>query len=139
MKLIIAGSRTLDHENPFIRKAILRHLDNTFDKEDVSEVVCGGARGPDSIGRIWANTYRIPIKEFPAKWDEFGKKAGPIRNQEMADYADGAIIYWDGMSRGSVDMFTRAKRKTGRPVKMVRMVLVPAEDTYDWIWDDGKQ
>lgn len=30
-----------------------------------------------------------------------GKGAGHKRNTQMAEYADGAIIFWDGKSKGS--------------------------------------
>lgn len=29
-------------------------------------------------------------------WDEYGSSAGPLRNQEMAEYADTLVAIWDG-------------------------------------------
>lgn len=43
--------------------------------------------------------------------DKHGKMAGPIRNLEMAKYADGLIAFWDGKSRGTRDMITKAKKE----------------------------
>lgn len=81
----------------------------------VDEVVCGMAAGADSYGAKWAWQNKIPIKKFPANWTEHGKSAGPIRNKEMADYADALIVFiWNG-SRGSQDMLSRME-KMGKPV-----------------------
>lgn len=99
MKVIIAGSRHMQFKDYWmIGKAVEKS------RFDVTEVVCGMARGADMFGAKWAYENKIPVKKFPANWDEHGKAAGPIRNGEMARYADAAIIFiWDG-SRGSADM-----------------------------------
>ena len=56
------------------------------------------------MGETWAIANVIPIKEFPADWRTHDKSAGPIRNAQMAKYADGAIILWDGQSKGTLNM-----------------------------------
>lgn len=105
MKTIIAGSRTINN---------LRLLEKTIDESgfEITEVVCGGARGVDDLGRKWAgNGNRIPVKLFPANWDLFGKSAGYKRNVEMAYYAEALIALWDGESRGTKHMIDIAKSK----------------------------
>ena len=47
---------------------------------------------------------------MPAQWDLYGRAAGPIRNAQMADYADAAIIIWDGKSPGSLNMIKEVKK-----------------------------
>ena len=110
MKVIIAGSRHMPFSHyPMIAQAVEK---SGF---AVTEVVCGMARGADMFGAKWAYENKIPIKKFPANWDEHGMAAGPIRNAEMAEYADAAIIFiWDG-SRGSADM-ERKMRTLRKPV-----------------------
>lgn len=114
MKVIIAGSRHMPFSKyDLIQKAI------TLSGFNVEEVVCGQAPGADTYGAKWAYTNKIPIKNFPAEWSKYGKKAGPIRNQQMADYADALIVFiWNG-SRGSQDMLSRMQ-KMGKPVYVVR-------------------
>ena len=105
MKVIIAGSRHM----PF---SMFHLIDEAVKKSNfqVTEVVCGLARGADMFGGKWAVNNSIPVKTFPADWDEYGKAAGPIRNQQMAEYADALIVFiWDG-SRGSKDMLMRMER-----------------------------
>ena len=98
MKTIIAGSRNITD-----LRLLKRVIKNSGFK--ITEVVCGGARGVDDLGRKWAeNRNRIPVKMFPAKWDEFGKSAGYRRNVEMANYSEALIALWDGVSRGTKHM-----------------------------------
>jgi len=77
----------------------------------VSEVVCGEARGIDTSGRKWAETWGIPVASFPADWQCFGKRAGMIRNRQMANHADALIAVWDGKSRGTANMIEEAKKR----------------------------
>jgi len=105
MKTIIAGSRTITD---------LRLLEKVIEESsfNITEVVCGGARGVDDLGRKWAgNGNIIPVKMFPAKWDEYGKSAGYRRNVEMANYADALIAIWDGSSKGTKHMIDIAKKQ----------------------------
>lgn len=98
MKVIIAGSRTIT-DFSLVEKAILR-FDLTI-KEEITEIICGGARGIDILGRNWAQLAKVPIKMFPPDWDVYGKSAGFKRNKEMVKYANAAIVIWDGFSKGS--------------------------------------
>lgn len=63
-----------------------------------------GQGGADLLGKKWAILNGVPIKNFPADWDKYGKAAGPIRNAQMAEYADYLIAFWDGKSRGTKNM-----------------------------------
>jgi hypothetical protein len=75
----------------------------------LSEVISGTATGVDKLGEQWANAKNIPIKRMPADWS-IGKHAGHVRNREMAEYADFAIILWDGQSPGTKGMIKEMKR-----------------------------
>jgi len=118
MKTIIAGSRIIpvetDNQEEFDRlqkelfsKELLDALDD-IDFE-ISEVVCGMAKGADLTGKAWAEENNIIVKEFPAKWKQFGKSAGPQRNIEMARYAESLIALWDGASTGTRHMIRVAR------------------------------
>jgi hypothetical protein len=107
MKVIIAGSREITDY-----KAIGRAI--TASKFDITEVVCGCAIGVDRIGQTWAIANGISVKEMCADWELYGRSAGPIRNAKMADYADAAIIIWNGKSPGSLNMIKEIKKR-GKP------------------------
>ena len=107
MKLLIAGSRSLNNE-PKIRK--LLHELITFMNRPVTEIVSGCAVGVDKIGESYASMMNIPVKQMPADWTKHGKSAGMIRNKNMAEYCDWAIILWDGKSPGSKNMATEMNK-----------------------------
>lgn len=110
MKTIIAGGRE------FQDYALLCAEANLL---SITEVVCGGARGADNLGRDYANQADIPVVMFPADWNKNGKAAGPIRNKEMGDYADTLLAFWDGESRGTKHMIDYMQ-KLNKPVTIVR-------------------
>lgn len=100
MKLIIAGSRTITEFK--ILEECLQLCSITPDM--VTEVVSGTARGVDKLGERWAKENGIPVKSFPADWDNEGKSAGYMRNLDMANYGDVLLSLWDGKSKGTLHM-----------------------------------
>lgn len=80
MKMIIAGGRNYHLNEDDI--GVLNHI-------DITEVVSGGAPGADRCGEMYAQSKNIPIKKFPAA-------AGPIRNRQMAEYADAVFLFPGG-------------------------------------------
>lgn len=115
MKVVIAGSRTIDETWPYYMKrleALIEKFESTYGIIDI--VVSGRAKGADRLGEQWAIANGVGIAKFPAKWDLHGKAAGPIRNQEMGDFSDGGIIMWDGKSTGAKHM-SEVLRKQHKP------------------------
>lgn len=104
MRVIIAGSRNIEDFN-LVLKAVKES------KFDITEVVCGKASGVDTLGERWGKENSKTVKYFPADWKTYGKKAGYLRNVDMAKYAEAAIIVWDGKSPGSKMMADICKIK----------------------------
>lgn len=109
MKLLVAGSRN------FRDRAL---FEKSMAEIDCTEIVSGGAMGPDSWAIFYANKAKVPVKIFYAQWEIFGRAAGFMRNTEMATYADQAVVFWDGVSRGSKHMIEEMKR-LNKPVSVV--------------------
>lgn len=108
MKTIIAGSRDIA-DMFLLMKAI------QLSQFNISEVVCGMATGMDTIGERWALYNDIPVIYFPADWNTLGKRAGYVRNKEMAKYGEGLIAIWNGVSKGTkhmIDLAVEYKLKT---------------------------
>lgn len=122
MRVIIAGSRDfndyalLEKEcNRIFSK--LAHLGYfslwVQESQDSIEIVSGTARGADQLGERFAEQYGISVKRFPANWNLYGKRAGYLRNEEMALYAkedNGVLIaFWNG-SKGTKHMIDLANK-----------------------------
>lgn len=117
--VVVAGSRDVqDEEFIFASLDSMRSL-FTANGLRIKEVVSGGARGPDKLGERWALARNIELRVMPADWDRLGKKAGVVRNAQMADYADAAIIFWDGESRGTANMISNMKMRD-KPCHVIR-------------------
>lgn len=133
MKVIIAGSRDIKRKD--VRQAIELCPWSGF----ISSVISGTARGADQEGEQWAGENNLEIERYPANWEKEGKKAGPLRNLEMAKNADGLIAIWDGRSRGTKSMIDYAL-KIGLRVFVWRLDLdnsenFPAKNHINNIWE----
>lgn len=106
MKVVIAGSRTIG--NKYYSHLLTAVKNSGY---SITEVVSGCAIGVDRMGEKYAIANGIDIKKMPADWNTYNKSAGPIRNAKMADYADAAIILWDGKSSGSKNMLDNMKKR----------------------------
>lgn len=104
MKVIIAGGR--DFKNYL---ALSVKCDDILSNTKDVTIVSGGAEGADRLGERYAILRDLPLIEFPADWKTHGKAAGPIRNKQMAQYADALIAFWDGKSKGTKNMIDLAK------------------------------
>lgn len=122
MKTIIAGSRDID--DYALLCEVLEEVPWT-----VTEVVSGHCMptgnhpklSVDLLGERWAAEHGVPVRLFPAKWKELGKRAGYVRNVEMALHVaasgDGALVaLWDGKSKGTKHMIDIAKHYKLRSV-----------------------
>jgi len=101
MKLIIAGSRTLGKR---LATTFIEDLVHEFNIGKPDEIVSGQAPGIDDLGEAYAQMINASVTVFPANWKQYGQSAGPIRNQQMAEYGDALLLIWDGKSKGSKNM-----------------------------------
>ena len=117
MKLIVAGGR--DFVNTQAMITVLMDLVERGKIDPNPELVCGMARGADILAfRLWKSA-NMQIHVFPAEWDTYGKSAGFRRNKEMGEFADAAVCFWDGNSKGTKHMIDIMQR-LNKPVYIVR-------------------
>ncbi len=105
-RVIVAGGR--DFSDYVLLKQTMDILLSNI-KEDIT-VVCGKARGADTLGEQYAKERGYAVAYFPADWDKYGKAAGFIRNEQMAQNADALVAFWDGRSRGTRNMIELARQ-----------------------------
>jgi len=121
VKIIIAGGRDFNDFN-MLEKCVLEITEPLKD----FEIVSGMAKGADSLGVKFAQKYNKKVHKFPAKWDdldvpgavirrnkwgqEYNCIAGHQRNDEMRKISKILIAFWDGKSRGTLDMIKKAKK-----------------------------
>lgn len=103
MNWVITGGRSIEDV-----QTIYNQLDKMVENYGRPDLFIHGAcSGVDSIGGRWAKERGIPIEEYPAQWSRYGKKAGPIRNHQMAQRCgkDGfCFAFWNGVSKGTAGM-----------------------------------
>lgn len=131
-RVIVAGSRGFN-DYPLLANK-LHHLLKEKVKTYEIVIVSGTAQGADKLGEMWASRNGHRVERFPADWNQFGKRAGYLRNEDMARYADAAVVFWDGQSRGSKHMIDIMEKlnKSVRIVRFMGRIIAPDElPNYD--------
>lgn len=87
-------------------------------------IVSGGATGADTLAEKYASDHNYHLIVFEAQLDEYGKKAGYIRNEQMHKYISskpdrGVVAFWNGKSTGTSQNFELA-RKYGNQIRIIR-------------------
>lgn len=115
MKLIIAGSRTFTDF-----KKLCEVCDQILQDQTDVEIVSGAYyKGADKLGEQYTIERGYKLTKFPADWERFGKAAGPKRNEQMANYADALIAFWDGKSKGTKNMIQIAEKEN------LKVIIIP--------------
>lgn len=90
MKVAVVGSRDIKDINL-----------GEYLKDDVTEIVSGGAKGADALAREFAIEHGIKLTEFLPEYNRYKRGAPLKRNIQIAEYADKVLAFWDGKSRGT--------------------------------------
>lgn len=107
MKLAIIGSRTVNQISIEL-----------YIPENTTEIVSGGAKGVDTLAREFAEKQGLPLTEFLPDYARY-RRAAPIkRNEEIADYADEVLAFWDGHSKGTAHTLKEFERR-GKKVTVI--------------------
>lgn len=103
MRLLVFGGRYY-----WDRRRVFGALDAVHAKHGITQVIHGKCpTGADKLADEWAKARGVPIRDFPADWDAYGKAAGPRRNQQMVDEGqpDNAVGFPG--DKGTRDMASR--------------------------------
>ena len=114
-RVVIAGCR--DYDNYDEAKPYIDFYLSNIRKENDIVIVSGCASGADTIGERYAKENGFEVEKYPADWKKYGKRAGPIRNEQMAKICDYVICFWDNKSSGTKSMIEFA-RKHKKPIRI---------------------
>lgn len=112
-RIVIAGSRSYnnyDEAKTYIDECLM-----SINREYTIVIISGGAVGADALGERYATEHGLEFEKYHANWSKYGKKAGPIRNRQMAEICDIAVCFWDRKSRGTKSLIDCVK-KLGKDV-----------------------
>jgi hypothetical protein len=111
MRVIVSGGRDYTNINSVFQN--LDWLDKTY---GVEVLIQGGATGADYLAKTWAYERGKLCIEYKADWKTLGRRAGPVRNQQMLDEANPDLVVFFPGGIGTEDM---KKRTTKAGIKMV--------------------
>ena len=106
-KVVVAGGRDFK-----CYKTLSSYLDKVLSNKVKTHnivVVCGKARGADTLGEKYARERGYEVDYYVPNWDEYGKSAGYKRNEVMANNSHATVAFWDGKSRGTKHMINLTK------------------------------
>lgn len=131
IRVAVTGGRNFDNEVAV--ETILAQACKQYG--GFSVLIHGGATGADYLAKRWAQKNNIPILEFAADWDQYGKKAGPLRNQQIVDEGKPNLVIRFPGNRGTEDM-TRRAEKAGITVLKVLVPVGLAGRTIRIFWKE---
>jgi hypothetical protein len=115
IKLGITGTRQFSDQN-----WVEDRLDEMYSPADIEVLISGGARGIDTCCEIWARKHSVAIDVHKPDYDQYGKGAPLVRNDEMIALCDEMVGFPlpDASSRGTEYTIAHAI-KAGKPVRVV--------------------
>ena len=103
MKVIVCGGRDFND-----REAVFSVMDLLLETHGMFDLIHGACpTGADALADEWARERGVKVVKFPADWSQ-GRKAGPVRNYQMAVSGAEMCVAFPG-GRGTADMVRRAK------------------------------
>lgn len=115
--ILICGGRDFNDHGLFDRTMIDIH-NQYVTASKPAFYIAGGARGADTEAIRLAKIWGIPYKIYPADWEQYGKRAGYIRNQQMLDEGKPDLVVAFPGGKGTAMMVDIA-RKAG--VKVIEV------------------
>lgn len=116
-RIAVIGSRGFSDYKLFREK--LEYLIKDLG-EDFIFISGGCPTGGDALIKKYCAENNYELIEHLPDWDQFGKRAGFLRNQLIIDDATHLICYWDGVSKGTLSSIKIAEKKE-IPIRIVKI------------------
>lgn len=112
MRVLVCGSRHFNSYWKFIHEMDLISEEKDFDNNPPITIISGEARGADTLAKRYAEECGWNYEGYPADWNTYGKRAGPIRNRQMLveGKPDLVVAFLSPDSRGTKNMIEQAKK-----------------------------
>lgn len=85
-------------------------------------LIHGAARGADDCADQWGVVNWVPTSVYPAEWDKYGRRAGPLRNIQMLKEGKPDIVVAFPGGRGTEHM-KKIAREAGVEVLEIVVAL----------------
>jgi|WetSurMetagenome_2_1015567.scaffolds.fasta_scaffold92874_2 hypothetical protein len=106
----VVGSRSFVKFETRPKAKALDIMRNLVRSEGFTNIVSGGAKGPDQWGEEVAVQFGLDIQLYTPDWETYGKSAGFKRNVMIVNDADLLLIFWDGSSKGAEHDYKLVKK-----------------------------
>jgi hypothetical protein len=121
MRILVCGGRDFTDHVTFNRgmfKVVCELTPITVGPKiwDRIAIIHGAARGADTLAGLFAKMFGCHNEPYPANWDTWGPRAGPMRNQQMLDTGIDLVVAFPG-GAGTADMVRRAKKAGVRVIE----------------------
>jgi hypothetical protein len=141
VRILVTGSRTWEDKNYI--QSVFQKWDKKLPSDQKRVLVSGACpSGADFLAEQVAAELGWVLERYPADWDEYGKRAGFVRNEEMVETRpDFLVAFIRDESKGAT-MTVRLACKAGIPVekhayetghafKMTRENMEEAKTSWD--------
>lgn len=125
--VIVCGSREFTNYN-LLKETCDTFLSDRVEKGYKIVIISGGARGADSLGEQYAKEKGYDLKVVPAQWDKYGKRAGYLRNNKMAEIGNACIAFLTDAECKRTKMMVRIARDKHLLVREVKEETINKED-----------
>lgn len=100
MRIAVVGSRELSPSEEMLAEYL----------SEADEIVSGGAKGVDTCVAKYARKKKITLTEFLPIYSRYGHAAPSVRNKQIVDYADKVVVFWNGISKGTLSVIKYAEK-----------------------------
>ena len=115
MRVLVCGGRAYSDREKLFKT--LNDIHNS--KKGIDIIICGAAKGADTLAIHWAMKNEVIIHAYPAQWSRLGNAAGPsVRLQMLQTERPDRVLVFPG-GEGTEDMRAKATMY-GYDVKVIK-------------------
>lgn len=112
MRVLVCGSRHFNDYSKLCLEMDKISEEKDFDNNQPITIISGTARGADTLGEKYSEECGWELERYPADWNTYGRRAGPIRNSQMLKEGrpDLVVAFRAPNSRGTQNMIDQATK-----------------------------